>query len=477
YNVNAAVTWAVDATSANTASKVVARDASGNFSAGTITATLSGNASTATTASNLAYFRCTGSVNVGGDATDANAVGYVAGISLLGQSDGGLIKQVYSSAWMGEIYIDYRTGQLCSRGKNNGTLQAWRTQVDSGNYTSYAVSRSVDTSITSKIIVGGSSRDGGMYGTYDSTKTQSIWSMGIAYKCATDGSNFGGLYGLAYKHTNNATGGTMAGGHQMVWCQSGTPCCALGNGIWTSGSITGALGAFSGRISAGGLTLGYSNTSYVLSTSSFICNSWIRTTGSTGWFNETYSGGVYMTDSTWVRVYNSKKFYVPSTAIDSIRTDGAFVREGYAGTSWNTGQGALGVAIVNNSAQTPLLVAYRSGQAANVTGINRLFAVELLNTGTTLQLAFAGSAKFTLTSGGNFTATGEMTAYSASDKRLKKNIRPLDGLSILRKLKFKEFDWNDNARRLSGDNRQHGVGLIAQETKNVLPDLVGNIYN
>ena len=38
-------TLAVDATSANTASKVVARDASGNFSAGTITATLSGTAS------------------------------------------------------------------------------------------------------------------------------------------------------------------------------------------------------------------------------------------------------------------------------------------------------------------------------------------------------------------------------------------------------------------------------------------------
>jgi hypothetical protein len=45
----AALTLAVDATNANTASKVVARDASGNFSAGTITAALSGNASTATT--------------------------------------------------------------------------------------------------------------------------------------------------------------------------------------------------------------------------------------------------------------------------------------------------------------------------------------------------------------------------------------------------------------------------------------------
>jgi hypothetical protein len=42
----------VDATSANTASKVVARDASGNFSAGTITANLTGNATTATTATN-----------------------------------------------------------------------------------------------------------------------------------------------------------------------------------------------------------------------------------------------------------------------------------------------------------------------------------------------------------------------------------------------------------------------------------------
>jgi hypothetical protein len=49
----AARTFAVDATNANTASKVVARDASGNFAAGTITAALSGNATTATTASSV----------------------------------------------------------------------------------------------------------------------------------------------------------------------------------------------------------------------------------------------------------------------------------------------------------------------------------------------------------------------------------------------------------------------------------------
>jgi hypothetical protein len=54
YNGSAAVTATVDATSANTASKVVARDASGDFSAGTITAALAGNATTATTATNVA---------------------------------------------------------------------------------------------------------------------------------------------------------------------------------------------------------------------------------------------------------------------------------------------------------------------------------------------------------------------------------------------------------------------------------------
>lgn len=46
-------TW-TDAVSANTALAIVKRDASGNFSAGTITAALAGNADTATTATNLA---------------------------------------------------------------------------------------------------------------------------------------------------------------------------------------------------------------------------------------------------------------------------------------------------------------------------------------------------------------------------------------------------------------------------------------
>lgn len=84
-----------------------------------------------------------------------------------------------------------------------------------------------------------SSRNAGIFGTYDSTKTDQIWSMGTSYRNSSTGANFGNLYGLAYKHTNNSTGGTMAGGHQMVWCTNGTPRAALGeSGIWTAGDLT-----------------------------------------------------------------------------------------------------------------------------------------------------------------------------------------------------------------------------------------------
>tara|TARA_Y100000385_G_scaffold163416_1_gene169353 strand:+ start:683 stop:2146 length:1464 start_codon:yes stop_codon:yes gene_type:complete len=92
--------------------------------------------------------------------------------------------------------------------------------------------------IRTDLVVHGSYRDHGMFGTYVSTKTAQIWSMGTAYRNHASGTNFGNLYGLAYKHTNNSTGGTMASGHQMVWCQNGSPKAAMGTNIWTSGNVT-----------------------------------------------------------------------------------------------------------------------------------------------------------------------------------------------------------------------------------------------
>jgi hypothetical protein len=85
YNSTVAVTLSVDATTTNTVSKVVARDASGNFAAGTITAnlvgtvtgTVSGNAGSATqlqTARTINGVSFDGTQNITVTATDATKV-------------------------------------------------------------------------------------------------------------------------------------------------------------------------------------------------------------------------------------------------------------------------------------------------------------------------------------------------------------------------------------------------------------------
>lgn len=75
------------------------------------------------------------------DNVTQNQLGYNTSVSLFGQTDGGLYSSAYSSSWIHQIYGDFRTGQIAIRGKNSGTWQAWRTVLDSSNYTSYTMAR------------------------------------------------------------------------------------------------------------------------------------------------------------------------------------------------------------------------------------------------------------------------------------------------------------------------------------------------
>ena len=81
---------------------------------------------------------------------------------------------------------------------------------------------------------------------------------------------------------------------------------------------------------------------------------------------------------------------------------------------------------------------------------------------------------------GNIIATGEITAYSSSDRTLKTKVNPLlNGLEILNKLRPKTFNWNDKAVTLASykDKDQVEAGLIAQEVEEVIPSIVGSIYD
>ncbi|MFM5095035.1 tail fiber domain-containing protein [Aeromonas rivipollensis] len=58
-------------------------------------------------------------------------------------------------------------------------------------------------------------------------------------------------------------------------------------------------------------------------------NNWFRSTGPTGWYNETYGGGIHMQDSTWVRTFGNKKFHIANGEGDALNVSGGI----YAGGS------------------------------------------------------------------------------------------------------------------------------------------------
>lgn len=55
-----------------------------------------------------------------------------------------------------------------------------------------------------------------------------------------------------------------------------------------------------------------SNTSTSPTFSTAYTSNWFRSNGQTGWYSQTYGGGIYMTDSSYVRVYGGKRFYAAS---------------------------------------------------------------------------------------------------------------------------------------------------------------------
>jgi len=74
---------------------------------------------------------------------------------------------------------------------------------------------------------------------------------------------------------------------------------------------------------------------------------------------------------------------------------------------------------------------------------------------------------------GTIQATGDITAFSTSDRTLKNNIEKLDSaLAKLNKINGVSFDWNEEAEKYGKFG--HDVGVIAQEVEEVLPEVVAS---
>ena len=132
---------------------------------------------------------------------------------------------------------------------------------------------------------------------------------------------------------------TASGANEITMGSTAQPHFSISNGTYKIGLLIGSgavnRGIYDYNISdwmlyrdgtnnvlipTGNVGIGRTPNSYRLEVNgSIFANGWLRTTGSYGWYSETYGGGWYMSDSTWIRSYGSKNIY-HNTGI--MRTDG-----------------------------------------------------------------------------------------------------------------------------------------------------------
>lgn len=198
---------------------------------------------------------------------------------------------------------------------------------------------------------------------------------------------------------------------------------------------------------------------------------WLRTSGAKGWYNNTYGGGWWMQGNTYIENYGSKRIKI--SGINDYYAvwiaGGGLCCEGYGGTSWGNGHGALNVGIANNEAQTPLLLAYRIG--AGIAGASRLFDMELLNNGGELRWHFANNMRFRFLSTGEFYASkgiwtddylsfrGQNTSSDGRFKDIQERITL--PLAVIANAPSIIYRWVDNGKM--------DMGSIAQYWQKYLP--------
>jgi hypothetical protein len=175
--------------------------------------------------------------------------------------------------------------------------------------------------------------------------------------------------------------------------------------VWTTARTFYIQDHDSSHTGAGVNVNGGSNV-YLKLPSSIQCSDWFRSTGNSGWYHQNYGGGIYMQDSSWVRVFGRKRFYVEN-------------------------------------------------------GDNTDFS-----TATAISTSGGIYARKNITSSANIIATGAITAKaSSSDIRLKTDIQDYDAMGIIRKFQSVKYHWNNLAKRNSEifNHKKWNYGLIAQD--------------
>lgn len=220
----------------------------------------------------------------------------------------------------------------------------------------------------------------------------------IQYQYWNNGASVSAWSGL--QSTSNTTVAVSAGDASTL-----ADSRASSADVWTS-ARTFYIQDHNASHTGAGISVNGSSNVYLKLPSSIQCSDWFRSTGKSGWYNQNYGGGIYMEDSTWIRVFGGKRFYVPNADNSDFSTNTAISTDG---------------------------------------GIY---------------------AKKNITSSANIFANGAITAKaSSSDIRLKTDIQGYDAMGIIRKFRSVKYHWNaiakENSEVFNHDNWNYG--LIAQD--------------
>ena len=414
----AALTLAVDAATAATASKVVARDASGNFSANTITAALSGNATTATTLQTARTIAISGDVT--GTATSFNGGSNIT-ISSAITADSIVNADINSAA----AIADTKLATISTAGKvlnsattatSANTASAIVARDASGNFTAGTITAALSgnastaTALQTARTIGGVSFDGtaninlpGVNTTGNQNTTGSAATLTTARTITLSGdvggsASFNGSADVTITTTvqpNSVALGTDTTGNYVANVTGGTgvtitgtagegwtPTVAIGQAVGTTSDVEFRNLVLSGNLTINGTTTTVNATELAIEDNLIYLNEGSTITnpdlGIVGNYNDgTYAHtGVFRdaTDGRW----KFFKGYVPEPGQTIDTANNTFQ---YSDVQANTFYGAL------------------SGNATTATTLETARTIAISGDVTGTATSFDGSANITISAG------------------------------------------------------------------------------
>ena len=392
----------------------------------------------------------------------------------------GLLEVYASSLMVYQRYTVYNSGQIYTRSSYNSSWYAWRLELDSGNYNSYAPTLT-GTGATGIWNITGRNPTQSFNANWNTDFADAPAGSMISRGDTSSGSATGGPGGTYWFQENfRHNNGAATWGTQIAWgwednanqlktrnVQNGT----FGN--WTTYLNSNNYNSYALPLSGGTMT----GTIYSDVNSAVI----MRTGGVVrGYlYSNTEGGGLLSGAGGWaVRVNDgTNNVYMPGNLnVATLNVPGRI----YA-NEWVQFDNYSGLySPLNNAHFRPNEASYGSWRVLGTR--NGWSGLEFQDAGSSLMMndnvygIHHNSIGWRFyQEGENFYVKGNITAYW-SDKRLKENIKPIgkEANEILSKLSAYRFNWNDKVSEFSTEVKpgKEEIGLIAQEVQEALPDAV-----